>query len=429
DVEEALKYQTGSANILRVIASSPTDVKPVLKAIVESACEICEALDAVVLLKDGDDLRFSAHHGPIPVNREIWPISPEWTAGIAIIERKPVHVHDLLSPEGDQCPEAQKLARHSGHRTILTVPLLGEGIATGAIILRRTDVDPFSDRQIALLQTFADQAVIAIGNVRLFEEVQAKTRELTESLRQETATSEVLEIISSCPGELGPVFEKMLESATRVCGAEFGSLILVEEGSTLRQAALYNAPPAFAAARTDKVFRPHPQSLLTAAIESKQTVCSADVRSSSAYLERAQSAVELVELGGARTAVIVPMLRADEVVGLITIYRQEVRTFTDKQIELVTTFAKQAVIAIENARLLRELRVRTEDLAESLHQQTATSDVLKIISRSTVELDTVLETLVETLAQLFRADNATMYRRRDDNFYLVASRGLSEEEK
>jgi len=182
DLSEALTYQTGSANILRVIASSPTEVEPVLKAIVESACELCEAYDAVLRLSDGDILGFSAHHGPIPVNMNIWTINRNWTAGRSVIDQRPVHVHDLLSSEGDEFPEAQERARHQSHRTILSVPLLREGESLGAITLRRTEVHPFSDKQIALLQTFADQAVIAIGNVRLFEQVQARTKELAASL-------------------------------------------------------------------------------------------------------------------------------------------------------------------------------------------------------------------------------------------------------
>jgi GAF domain-containing protein len=171
ELSEALTYQTGSENILRVIASSPTDVGPVLQAIVERAIELCEAYYAVVRLKVGDELQLSAHHGPIPVDNDKLLISRHWTAGRAVIDKKPVHVHDMLSAEGDDFPEAQEIARQQGHRTVLSVPLLREGESIGAIVLRRIEVHPFSDKQIALLQTFADQAVIAIGNVRSFEQV------------------------------------------------------------------------------------------------------------------------------------------------------------------------------------------------------------------------------------------------------------------
>jgi GAF domain-containing protein len=182
ELSEALTYQTGSSNILSVIASSPTDVAPVLKAIADSAAELCDAYDCAVLLRDGDDLRLSAHRGSIPVNFEKWPINRRWTAGRAFLDQKPVHLHDLLSEEGAEFPDGRELARRQGHRTILSVPLLRENESIGAIVLRRAEVQSFSDKQIALLQTFADQAVIAIGNVRLFEEVQARTRELSKSL-------------------------------------------------------------------------------------------------------------------------------------------------------------------------------------------------------------------------------------------------------
>ncbi|HVI61251.1 MAG TPA: GAF domain-containing protein, partial [Bradyrhizobium sp.] len=202
DLTEALTYQTGSANILKVIASSPTDVGPVLTAIVESACVICEAENAHVTLKDGDELVFQAQHGSAPVVWKRQPINRRWVTGRAAVDRRPIHVHDLLSSEGDEFPDGQELARRDGARTMLAVPLLREGECVGVIVLRRMEVRPFSEKQIELLQTFADQAVIAIGNVRLFGEVQAKTRDLEESLQQQTATSEVLQVISSSPGDL-----------------------------------------------------------------------------------------------------------------------------------------------------------------------------------------------------------------------------------
>src|SRR6516165_8279449 len=370
---EVLTYQTGSANILKVIASSPTDVGPVLTAIVESACVICEAEEAHVVLRDGDELVFQVQHGAAPVVWKRQPINRLWVTGRAAVDRRAVHVHDLLSPEGDEFPDGRELARRDGARTVLAVPLLREGECIGVIALRRMEVRPFSEKQIELLQTFADQAVIAIGNVRLFDEVQARTRELAESLEQQTATSEVLQIISSSPGELEPVFQAMLENATRVCGAKFGIMNLYDRDS-FESVALFNVPPAYVELRKNTRFRANPLGSLGTVIRTKQVAHTRDYRENPAYREGDPLVRELVEIAGARSWMVVPMLKEAELIGVITIYRQEIRPFTDKQIELVNNFAKQAVIAIENTRLLRELR-------QSLQQQTATSDVLKVISR------------------------------------------------
>src|SRR6266403_1673815 len=422
DLTEALTYQTGSSNILRVIASSPTDVGPVLNAIVESASKLCEAYDAVVLLKDGDDLRFSAHHGPIPINIEKWPISRNWTAGRAFMDRRPVHVPDMLSDEGSEFPDSRELSRHAGFpgiRSILSVPLLRENESIGTILLRRTEVQPFSDKQIALLQTFADQAVIAIGNVRLFYEVQAKTRDLTESLEQQTATSEVLEVISASTGELQPVFKSMLDNATRICGANFGTMSLYEDGA-FRPVAFYNVPQAYAEKYADTLIRPHPQGPLGTVARTHEVVHVEDTKSLPVYIEGHPAIVAISGLAGARTIVIVPMLRENELVGTIAIYRQEVRPFSEKQISLLTNFAKQAVIAIENTRLLKELRERTDNLSESLQQQTATSEVLEVISSSPGELEPVFQAMLENATRICEAKFGTLYLSEGDGFRAAA---------
>jgi GAF domain-containing protein len=318
------------------------------------------------------------------------PFQPHPQSGLGTVARthQLIHIEDIrtLPPYREGDPSVVALADIAGARTYFLVPMLKENELIGAITIYRQEVRPFTENQIDLVTTFAKQAVIAIENARLLTQLRERTQDLSESLRQQTATSEVLEIISSSPGDLAPVFDKMLENATRVCGAEFGSMNLVEDGF-VRQAALYNAPPILAAVRINRVSRPHAQSTLATAIRTKHVLQVADLRTTPAYLEHAQTTVELVELGGARTAAVVPMLRDDEVIGVITVYRQEVRLFDDKQIELLSNFAKQAVIAIENARLLRELRQRTHDLTESLQQQTATADVLKVISRSSTDLE------------------------------------------
>src|SRR5713226_9083576 len=262
----------------------------------------------------------------------------------------------------------------------------------------------------------------APADVDLKKEIAALRLELAEALERQTATSEVLKVISSSPGDLEPVFKEMLENATRICEAHFGNLWLCE-GDAFRLGALYGAPAAFAEARwREPVIHPGPGTGLDRVARTKQLVHISYLAFEPAYIEGVPSRIALVELAGARTYLMVPMLKDNELIGSIAIYRQEVRPFSDKQIALVQSFAAQAVIAIENTRLLRELR-------ESLQQQTATADVLKVISRSTVDLGAVLDTLVDTVARLCRADQATMFRRRDDKYHLVAAHGLSAEAK
>src|SRR6202011_4137008 len=254
-------------------------------------------------------------------------------------------------------PAAVEIADVAGARTIVIVPMLKEDELIGTIAIYRKEVKPFTDKQIALVENFTKQAVIAIENTRLLKELRLRTDDLTESLEQQAATSEVLEVISSSPGELEPVFKTMLENATRICGANFGTMNLYD-GESFRNVALYNVPPAYAAAQTHMLVQPHPQSGLGTVARTHQVVHIEDVRTQPPYLEGSPNVVAMADLAGARTIVIVPMLRENELIGTIAIYRQEVSRFADKQISLLTNFAKQAVIAIENTRLLKELRER-----------------------------------------------------------------------
>jgi GAF domain-containing protein len=299
--------------------------------------------------------------------------------------------------------------------------LLREGVPIGVISLARTEVKPYTDKQIELVTTFADQAVIAIENVRLFEAERERTRELSESLEQQTATSEVLKVIASSSGELQQVFDTMLANATRLCGASYGAMWL-RDGDGFRNTALYGPlPPEYVEQISGILVRPSPDAVLANIVRTRQPVHVPDLRESRAYLNRETLPVAAVEVGGVRTIVSVPMFKRDEVIGAITIYRKEVRPFTDKQIELVQNFAAQAVIAIENTRLLNELRQRTDGLSESLEQQTATSEVLKVISSSPGELEPVFNAMLANATRICEAAFGSMLLYEGELFRRVAT--------
>src|SRR5262249_50697177 len=294
---------------------------------------------------------------------------------------------DVLADPEWTFPES---ARLGNFRTILGVPLLREGIPIGIFLLHRAAVRPFTEKQIKLVETFADQAVIAIENTRLFEEGQERTRELTESLEQQTATSEVLEVISSSPGDLQPVFAIMLENAVRICDAKFGN-IYRWDGDAVHLIATHNTPPAFAEARGRSPLRPDVETPFGRMIATKTVIHVDDTMAERAYIEQRPAFVEAVELGGIRTYLAVPMLKENELIGAFALPRQEVRPFTDKQIALITSFASQAVIAIENARLVTDLRQRTDQLTSSVKELQALGEVSQAVN-STVDLETVLTT-------------------------------------
>ena len=402
--DEALEQQAATADVLKVISRSTFDLQTVLNTLVELAARLCEAYDAVILLRQNERLHVKAHHGPIPVDFGDWPIGRGWVTGRAFVDRTPVHVYDLQACT-QEFPDGSGMALRLGHRTILAVPLQSRDEAIGAIAIRRTEVRPFTDKQIELVETFADQAVVAIENARLLNE-------LRQALEQQTATSAVLGIISRSPGQLDPVFKAILENAARICQAQFGTLNIYD-GSAFRSVALHNPPPQYAM-RLGAVIRPHPESGLGYVARTKQIAHIDDIRTRQPYLEGDKAVVGLADLAGARTLLIVPMLKEDKLIGTIAIYRQEVRPFTDKQIALLQNFAAQAVIAIENTGLLNELR-------ESLQQQTATSEVLKVISSSPGDLQPVFESLLRNATQLCKAKFGTLYLREEGGVRLVAA--------
>ncbi len=422
ELRKSLQQQTATADVLKVISRSAFDLQRVLETLLESAVRLCGAKHGMIFRYDGETCRAVAACNTPHEYLELWSRTPiradrKTTAGRALLECRPVHIPDVLADPEYNFPAAQQMM---SYRTVLAVPLLREGVPLGVIGLWHTEVAPFTDKQIELVTTFADQAVIAIENVRLFDEVQARTRELAEALEQQTATSEVLQVISSSPGELEPVFQALLENAVRICGAKFGNLLLYKDDA-FHTGALYGAPPAWAELRRrESILHPGPNVPLSRAARTKQVLHIADVRLEQAYIDRDPVFVGFVELGGARTLLVVPMLKDDTFVGVIGIYRHEVQPFTDKQIELVENFAAQAVIAIENTRLLKELRQRTDDLSEALEQQTATSEVLRVISSSPGDLAPVFQAMLENAVRICEAKFGTLFRYDGEFFHRTA---------
>ena len=410
DLSELLQQQTATADVLKVISSSPGELEPVFRAMLENAVGICEAKFGTLFRFEGNAFHLAAQFGTPPelaeFQRKRGPFLPERGN---LLDR--VMQTKQISHTADDAAEAVPgmAVKLGGARSLVHVPMLKDDVLIGTITIYRQEVRPFTDKQIELVQNFAAQAVIAIENTRLLNE-------LRELLQQQTATSEVLGVISSSPGELEPVFQAMLENATRICEAKFGTLFF-REGDTFRRVATHNAPPNYAAfiANEPLVHRRRARSF-DRLIETKQAVHVADMA-----VDEPEAPV--TKFGRARTLVTVPMLKENELIGAISIYRQEVRPFTDKQISLVDNFAAQAVIAIENARLLNELRQRTDDLTELLEQQTATADVLGVISSSPGALEPVFNALLEKATRLCEAKFGNLFLRDENGFHYVAMHG------
>jgi GAF domain-containing protein len=410
DLSESLEQQTASSEILSVISGSPTVVQPVLDAIVRTAVTLCASYDAVILLRDGDDLRIAAHHGPMRLDFERIQLGRDTVSGRTVLDGMPVHVHDLTAEAGE-FPRGRDIAVRLNQRTVLGLPLLREGQAMGCLFLRRTEVLPFSEKQIALLQTFAAQAVIAIENTRLFNELRQRTDDLSESLQQQTATADVLKVISRSAFDLPTVLNTLVESAAKLCEADMGGIARPRGDGFFRMEATYQFPPALKDQSERTRYTAGRQSAIGRALLERAPIQILDAVTDPEY-----QLVEHQKIGQYHSILALPLMREGTPIGVFTLNRHSVRAFSERQIELVTTFADQAVIAIENSRLLKELQ-------ESLQQQTATSEVLRVISSSPGDLQPVFQALLENATRVCASNFGTMYLREGDAFRTVAMHG------
>jgi two-component system NtrC family sensor kinase len=367
ELKESLEQQTATSEILGVIASSPTDIQPVLDVVAQNAARLCDALDVAIYRIDGERIQPVAHCGPVPLGQAHRPLARSLPTGRAMLDRKTVHIHDLVAVQETEFPDVRPLQPQLPARTCLATPLLREGTAIGAIFIRRTEVRPFTEKQIKLLETFASQSVIAIENVRLFKELQERNAELREALEHQTATAEVLGIISRSPTDVQPVLDAIVESAARVCGIEYLTIRLREGSMIVARAHFGSIPTARAEVSIDE---PHFRW-----IREHGTLHVPDVRAQNDF-------PAVGSASGSRTFLFVPLLQQGYLIGALVARRMEVRPFTAAQIKLLETFAAQAVIAIENVRLFNELK-------ESLEQQTATSEILGVIASSPTDIQPV----------------------------------------
>jgi PAS domain S-box-containing protein len=428
ELTEALEQQTATAEILRAISGSPTDIQPVLDTVVRAAARFCGATDVAILRLDGNTLRGAAGIGPFPdlIARQLGtlaaleiPVTRGSVTGRAVVDRRTVHVHDLAAEPEGEFPEGRELQRRLGHRTMAATPLLREGTPLGVIALFRMVVDPFSEKQLDQLRVFADQAVIAIENVRLFTELQARNRDLTETLEQQTATAEILRVISGSPTDVRPVFDAVAASAARLCES-FDAAIFRRDSDRLLLVAHHGPIPLGAVGEFSL-----PLVRGTApgrAVLDRRPIHVPDMQTETAEFPESSANARRM---GFRANLCVPLMREGEAIGVIALRRTDARLFTDRQVDLLRTFADQAVIAIENVRLFQELEARNRDLTETLEQQTATSEILRVISRSPRDVQPVFDTIARSAAQLCEAEFCFVFRFDGELLHFVAHEGLT----
>ncbi|MFQ5968832.1 MAG: GAF domain-containing protein, partial [Acidimicrobiia bacterium] len=425
---EALEQQTATAEVLKVISRSAFDLQPVLDTLTENAVRLCAAEMGLIHRFDGVLIRAAAYYN-VPAELidflERHPISPgrHSTAGRAVLERRPVHIPDVLAD-----PEYTFAARQAfPYRTVLGIPMLRGNAVLGVFVIFRAEVEPFTDKQIELVTTFADQAVIAIENVRLFQELQARNRDLTEALEQQTATSEILRVISQSPTETQPVFDGIARSAAKLCGAVLG-MVGLYDGERVHLAAGTSGEGLLEDSKFPWVqLYPRPArraGLIGWSILEGVIYHVSDTENDSRLSE---VAVAHARLGGYQSFLVVPMLREGTAIGVIAVAGPEPGPFPDRQIELLKTFADQAVIAIENVRLFQELQVRNRDLTEALGQQTATSDILGVISSSPTDVQPVFDTIVRNAVRLCGAVFSALQRFDGELVHMVAHHNFTPE--
>jgi GAF domain-containing protein len=420
ELEEARQQQSATGEILGIISRSPSDLQPVLDTVAESAARLCEALDATIYRVDGDRLRLVAHHGSIPsgqVREFTVPVSRGNVNGRTVLDQRIVHVADAQT-EMEEFPVSSQYACRFGVRTSLSVPLMREGVAIGTIHLRRAEVQLFTERQVALLQTFANQSVIAIENARLFNDTK-------EALERQTATADILKVISSAPADMQAVFDAIVQSGLKLFSGAAISIAL-PDGDRVKAAAVAEFDSARACAwRSVFPFPLTREYMHSACILDRRVIDFPDVRD--APSEFAAGSENFLK-SGYRAVTVMPLVRGDVAIGAISVVRMAPGPLSDKQVSLLKTFADQAVIAINNTQLFDDLQARRRELQESLEYQTATSAVLNVISRSPSQLQPVLDTIVEIAGRLCNSENAFIFKLDDDKFRLVATNCANKEQ-
>src|SRR5262249_40788659 len=413
------EQQTATSEILGVIASSPTDLQPVLDVVAETAARLCDSHDAQIHRVEGDMVRKVASYGdisPVFAIGEVRPFSRDrgFFVDHAILDGQTIHIHDTRAEIGDEYADVKRAVVDLGLRTALAVPLLREGIPIGAILIRRTEVRPFTDKQIALLKTFADQAVIAVENVRLFKELQTRNRDLTTTLDRQTATADVLRIIAQSPTDLQPVLDAIAASAVRLCAAS-DAVIERLEGDRLYNAAHAGSQMKGVVGLPLPLTRQFPGGR---AILDRRPIIIDDIQAvaESEYPDT----LELLKLNTIHSCAEIPLLSEGKPLGSLAVLRADVRPFTEAEIALLNTFADQAVIAIENVRLFKELQSRNRDLTTALDKQTATSDILRVISQSQTDVQPVFDAIVSSGVRLLGGYGGTLTRVEGDEITLVA---------